>query len=99
MPWRNTTVEEERLIFVKKVLKRARTVVELCEKYNISTKTTYKWLNRYYKNGEAGLKDASRSRKTQAEKISTEIKEVVVKIRIERRSLGPKKIQTELLER
>jgi Helix-turn-helix domain len=36
------------------------TVTDICARYNISTKTYYKWKNRYLKDGIDGLQERSR---------------------------------------
>ena len=61
MPWRLCMLEERKK-FVLEALKKDKnlTFIDLCENYNISTKTGYKWINRFIKHGEDGLKDASR---------------------------------------
>ncbi|HLC40539.1 MAG TPA: helix-turn-helix domain-containing protein, partial [Methylomirabilota bacterium] len=37
------------------------TVTELCERYAISRKTGYKWLDRFDEAGRPGLRDRSRA--------------------------------------
>jgi len=59
MPWKETDVMEQRFKFVLQSLDPTINFTELCTEYNISTKTGYKWKERFLKNGLAGLKDKS----------------------------------------
>jgi putative transposase len=100
MPWRNFTMEEERLNFISKALDPHRELnfSQLCEDNNISTKTGYKWLNRYHERGKEGLKDLSRSPHTQPSKIPEEIEKAVIVIRQKFPKWGPKKIHAFMKE-
>ena len=48
MPWRIMSIFDERKKFIDEALNLHRRVsfADLCEKYNISTKTGYKWLSK-----------------------------------------------------
>ena len=100
MVWRTSSVEQQRSIFIQEALDPSTkgTFEELCDKYNITRKTGYKWLNRFFENGEAGLKDLSRARLTQASKISSETVTNIVNIRQKFADLGPKKINAMMKE-
>lgn len=50
----------ERVRFVGDVAHAELTVKELCERYEVSRKTGYKWLKRYEREGPEGLVDRSR---------------------------------------
>jgi putative transposase len=98
MPWRNMI--EERLKFVLEAIdtKRKLTFSDLCQIYNISTKTGYKWVNRYSEKGKEGLRDESRAPKNHPTKISGDAKQCVIWIRQEQSTWGPKKIHAEILK-
>lgn len=94
MGWRVNSVEEERLKFIQEVL-NSNTILsfkEVCDKYNISTKTGYKWFNRFLSEGLAGLKDQSKARLFQ-DKIEEDIERYIIAIRKEYPTWGPKKIK------
>ena len=63
MPWRNMSIIDARKNFVREALciNRRLSMLDLCQNYNISTKTGYKWIERFLKDGEKGLKDLSRA--------------------------------------
>jgi len=92
MTWRNKTVEEERLDFILMIANSTLTFEEICNHYQISRKTGYKWLKRYQLHGQEGLKDLSRKRLTQEHKICEEIKESIIAVKKQYPLWGPKKI-------
>lgn len=99
MPWRIVSMKEERLIFILEYLNPQRGVpfIDLCKKYNISTKTGYKWVNRFLSGGENNLIDSSRKPLTCPTKISLEVEECIISIRKQYPCWGPKKIRAEML--
>ncbi len=100
MPWRIMSTTEERKKFIDQALRTDRRHVafaDLCESYNISTKTGYKWLNRFKKNGEKGLEDLSRAPFSHPNQISKEVELATVSIRKQFPNWGPKKIRAELV--
>ena len=60
MPWKNSSVVTERKNFIEAVLAREGSFRALCARFGISRRVGYKWLERYRKAGEKGLRDASR---------------------------------------
>ena len=100
MVWRTSSMEQQRLVFIQEVLNPGTRLsfLELCEKYGISRKTGYKWLNRFSANGESGLQDLSRARQTQSTKISNEIALEIASLRLKFIHLGPKKIRAKMKE-
>lgn len=99
MPWRIMSTVDERKKFIDEALciHRHMSFIDLCENYNISTKTGYKWLSRFKKNGEKGLEDLSRAPFSQPTKISNEVESTVIAIRQQFSKWGPKKIRVELI--
>jgi putative transposase len=91
-------VEQERLLFIQEALNphTRQAFGEVCEKFGISRKTGYKWLDRYHLFGHSGLKDMSRARLTHANKLPSDVIEEVIKVRKEFPSWGPKKIRAEI---
>ena len=61
MPWKETSVLEQRRAFIEDVLAGRGSVRALCEKYGISEKTGHKWKRRFMESGLAGLADESRA--------------------------------------
>src|SRR5574339_964759 len=62
------------------------TVTDICTRYNISTKTYFKWKNRYLKYGIDGLQDRSRKpHNIQPGKVTKEIEQEILYLRITQR--------------
>lgn len=101
MTWRNTTVENARFDFIQEALNpnTQLTFRELCEKYNVSPKTGYKWFDRFQEGGISGLKDQSKARLTHPEKISDDVERYIVALRKEYPTWGPKKIHALMVYR
>jgi transposase InsO family protein len=59
MPWKTSSVKEQRWGFVQKALRTTRGLAELCRRSGISRKTAYKWLARFSQRGRWGLGDQS----------------------------------------
>lgn len=85
MSWRTYTMLEERKRFVLEALRKDKnlTFTALCENYNISTKTGYKWINRFIKHGEDGLKDLSRMPLSSPTKISEDVEQAIIALRVQ----------------
>jgi len=98
MPWRNMIEERLKFVLEARDAHRELTFRDLCQIYNISPKTGYKWINRYSEEGKDGLCDAPRTPKNQPTKISDEAIQRVIWIRQEFRYWGPKKIQAEIVK-
>src|SRR5260370_37397724 len=61
MPWKTSSVMEEKLRFIFEHELRERTMTKLCERYDITRQTGYVWLRRYREAGVAGLTEYSRA--------------------------------------
>ena len=55
MPWSRTSPMDQRTQFVADYLRGTLSVTELCEQYGVSRKTGYKFIDRYLRQGPAGL--------------------------------------------
>src|ERR1700722_1344303 len=99
MPWRIVSMREERIEFVREALnpKRNITLKDLCLSYNISPKTGYKWINKFYQGGENSLEDTTRKPLTCPSKIDPEVEECIILIRKQYSHWGPKKIRVEMI--
>ena len=61
MPWTETAPMKERMRFVTDWEGDLYSMVELCERYGVSRKTGYKWIDRYERDGPEGLRERSRA--------------------------------------
>lgn len=92
MPWKEVNVLDQRIEFVIRALMQQESFLQLCREYGISTKTGYKWKERFLEKGEAGLLDESRRPKTSA-RTAEEIVCEIIRIKKQKNRWGPKKIR------
>lgn len=59
MPWKESSIVDQRLRFVEDVYRRVASMAELCAQYGISRTTGYDTLARHAAHGAAGLTDRS----------------------------------------
>lgn len=100
MPWKDVKPMDEKILFIADHLREAGSFCQLCERYGISRKTGYKWVERYRAEGMAGLEERSRKPHTAAGEIPYAIRKAIIELRRQGRDpLGPKKIQALLGQR
>lgn len=92
MPWKETTVLDERKSFIDEFLNRDIDFKELCNKYNISEKTGHKWKNRFFQYGYSGLGDQSRTPYSSPTQLDEDTVIRLINIRTAHPRWGPKKI-------
>lgn len=99
MPWKDLRPMDERVLFVADYMRELYSFTELCARYGVSRKTGYKLVDRYRLEGAEGLAARSRRPLRQPTQVPYAIQQSIIKLRGSRRSeLGPKKIQTRLLQ-
>ena len=100
MPWKEMRPMEQRVLFIADWLKGYCTVTQLCERYCISRKTGYKWIERFQHSGIDGLNEVSRKPHRSPLQTPYPIRQAILELRQRGRMiLGPKKIQTLLQQR
>jgi transposase InsO family protein len=99
MPLKEVTKMSLKLEFIKFATREDVPFSELCRRFNISRKTGYKLLNRFRAEGIDGLKDKSRSRKSQSQKTSAPIEEKILSIRKRKPTWGGRMIRSYLLNK
>jgi transposase InsO family protein len=87
---------DERVRFIADQLTGLWTMTELCERYEVSRKTGYKWLDRYRSEGASGLMERSRAAKVHGRATPQNIVDAIVGLRRERPTWGPRKIVSKL---
>lgn len=92
MPWKDVKPMDEKVLFMADYLRQVDSLSRLCERYGISRKTGYKWIERYDQGGAEALVERSRKRHTQSE-TPYAIKQAILQLRDHRDAPGPKKIQ------
>ncbi len=97
MPWKESTLMSQRLEFIRLAKTGVISMVQVCKRFEISTKTGYKWLNRFDLQGIAGLSDLSRKPKNSPEQTTIPIENLVLSIRQQHPAWGGRKIRARLI--
>jgi transposase InsO family protein len=71
----------------------------LCQQYGISTKTGYKWKERFIREGLGGMAEESRRPKSHAAQLAEEEVCEIVRLKLAHRKWGPRKIRELYLRR
>jgi putative transposase len=92
MPWKETVPMGERVKFVAGYLANEVSFSELCERFGISRKTGYKWVERYEEGGVTNLAERSRAPHRHPQQVSDAVVQAVLAIRRKHPRWGPRKL-------
>jgi len=98
MPWKETSVIEERMRFVLR-LKDGESMASLCREFGIARKTGYKIFERYQECGMEGLTDRARRPWRYANSLPLQLQTMIVATKRERPTWGARKIRERLLRK
>jgi transposase InsO family protein len=98
MPWKASSVMEERLRFVARLLEGEQ-MSPLCREFGISRKTGYKVFDRYKEHGLAALSDRSRRPVRYANQLPGQIESLIVDFKRNKPHWGARKIRELLIRR
>jgi transposase InsO family protein len=98
MPWKESSVMEERLRFVARLLDGEQ-MSAVCRSFGISRKTGYKIYNRYKDQGLEALSDRSRRPVRYANQLPEPIERLIVETKKEKPHWGARKIRELLVRR
>jgi len=90
---------DQRVALVADWLRDEWTMTELAERYGISRKTAYKWVDRYEAEPVAGLAERSRAPHAHGRAMPSEVAAAVIALRHTHPTWGPKKLRVVLTER
>jgi len=96
MPWTETTVMDDRMRFVARLLDGER-MSDLCREFGVSRKTGYKLWNRYRAEGPDALCDRSRRPVRYANQLPEAIEHRIVALKRDYPRWGARKIREKLL--
>ena len=92
MPWRETSPMDQRTQFIADHLRETLSITELCDRYGVSRKTGYKWIDRYLRHGPAGLEERSRRPHRAPNQTADEIVAAILEARQRHPVWGGKKL-------
>jgi transposase InsO family protein len=99
MPWKEASLMDQRLQFVIDYSRGLWSVTELCDRFGVSRKTGYKWIERYEVEGPKGLADRSRRPHSSPHAVPDPIVEALVALRRRRPRWSAKKLLWQLAKR
>jgi transposase len=89
MSWEGVTVSEQRQNFIRDYTDGRYSRTELAERFSISRKTAYKWINRFRAEGPKGIEERSRRPHSCPWQTDKRIVEDLVALRKAKPSRGP----------
>lgn len=92
MPWSETTPMKERVRFIADFEGGLFSLSELCQRYGISRKTGYKWIERFEAEGPKGLTDRSRAPHTCPHLTDSEVVGLLIDARLAHPRWGARKL-------
>jgi putative transposase len=98
MAWEKYNLDQQRLNAVQAYLAGDSTMSHICKQYNISRKTGYKWVQRFFEHGTLGLSDLSRARHTPQCLYSPNQIDRAIDLKLKHLTWGPKKILAKIKE-
>src|SRR6202451_2140624 len=98
MPWKVSSVMEERLRFVARLLD-GEAMTDVCRDFGVSRKTGYKIFDRYKEHGLEALTDRSRRPVRYANQLPQQIESLIVRLKGEKPHWGARKIRELLVRR
>jgi transposase InsO family protein len=98
MPWKESSVMDERLRFVARLLD-GEPMTDMCREFGISRKTGYKIFDRYKEHGLEALTDRSRRPVRYANQLPQQIESLIVRLKGEKPHWGARKIRELLVRR
>jgi putative transposase len=92
MPWKEMSPMIEKMRFVLDYEKGLFGMTQLAEQYGISRKTAYKWLERFYEEGAAGLENRPSVAERVANRTPHDVEQLILRLREKQETWGPKKL-------
>ena len=92
MSWEETSVMDQKVLFVSECLRGEEPMTVLCERYGISRQTGYVLKRRYLSEGPAGLEERSRAPHSHPRATSAQAVARLIELRKRKPYWGPKKL-------
>ena len=93
MPWKTSSVMEEKLRFILEYERGEHSMSELCQRYQVARETGYVWLRRYRETGIAGLLERSRAALRHPNQTPAAVEQAVLELRQAHMRWGPRKLK------
>lgn len=93
MGWMETRAVDERTRFIVMVESQEECFAQVCRQFGVSRRVGYKWLERFHREGFAGLQDRSRAPHTRPHALNPDIAEQCIGVRRMHPTWGPVKVR------
>jgi len=93
MPWKETTIMEQKVEFISEWLSNNYTITELCKEFEISRPTGYRLIHNYEKIGIEGLRKKTRAPMNHPNKTKDEVIKKILKLKNKHKNWGAKKLR------
>ena len=97
MPWKASSVMEERLRFVARLL-NGEPMTDVCRDFGVSRKTGYKIFDRYKEHGLEALTDRSRRPVRYANQLPSQLESLIVRLKSEKPHWGARELLVRRLD-
>ena len=91
MPWKEADLMNLKREFIFKSFNKEQSFTELCREYGISTKTGYKWKERFLEGGFPALEELSRKPNTNSKEIPEAVSVELIRMKNLHRNWGLRK--------
>ena len=98
MPWKESSVMDERVRFVARLLEGEQ-MSQMCREFGISRKTGYKIFDRYKEHGLEALTDRSRRPVRYANQLPHQVEAAIIRLKKDKPHWGARKIKELLVRR
>lgn len=96
MPWKEISIESQRLEFVTLATAEGANRRRLCRRFGISPKTGYKWIHRFLEGGPEALQDHSRRPQSSPNRTPESMERAILGVRDAHPVWGARKIRARL---
>jgi transposase len=96
MPWKVSSVVDQRLQFLSSYQREEMSVTDLRLEFGISRPTAYRWINRYKEVGPEGLLDLSRRPHSCCHATPDAVVNAILSLRAKHPSWGTRKLKARL---
>jgi putative transposase len=99
MPWSEVSSLDQKKLLIDDYINGDFTTTDLAERYGVTRKTVYKWVDRFEEEGKEGLADRSRRPLTNPNLTPDDVTEVILELRKRHPKWGAKKLLKVLAKR
>lgn len=97
MPWKDSSLPQQRLALVRAALLKRESISALAQQFGVSRKTVHKWIKRHAQLGVSGMQDESRAPALSPLRTPQPVIDRLIALRHAHPTWGPRKLRTLLV--